>query len=129
LVVQVLASYRRHLVGFTHVNLVRRVAEPQLLLVRQLRTLKHRTLVVNDARGTVHLQVLVLKSRVLLTEYVFKGTPTDLRQRVAPTENIRLLLILVQMLPQNVAQLITEYYKLLHLVFRNIIFFLSFLND
>jgi hypothetical protein len=83
---------------------------------------------VDDARGTVHLQVFVLKSRVLLAENVFKGTTTDLGQRVAPAENIRLLLILVQMLPQNVAQLITEYYKLLHLVFCNIIFFLSFLN-
>ena len=79
LVVQVLASYRWHLLGFTHVNLVRRVAEPQLLLVRQLRTLKHRTLVVDDARWTVHLQVLVLESRVLLAEHVFKGTTTDLR--------------------------------------------------
>jgi len=84
---------------------------------------------VDDARRAVHLEVLILKGRVFLIEHVFESSASNFRKRVASPKYIGLLLIFVEVPPQDIAQFVTKYYEFFNLVFCDIIFLFTLLNS
>ena len=70
LVIHVLVANCWHLFRLSHIYLVGRVAEPQLLLVGEVRSLEQSFLILNDTRGAVHLEILVLECGIFLIVHI-----------------------------------------------------------